>query len=223
MCDVTLSCVTRLFHLWHDSFMCDTSHSYVTWLMYMWHISFICDVTHSYVMCLIHMWRSILGSGHRYLDLHVDPLVFIMPPPSNRTTPSSSPSCPSGHDRHAATTRCTSSPGIVTYSQSLPLSAAAGALPRCRCDLLWLLTAAAAAIGATLPSRACVPMAKARVCIDGRSWQRPTRAPCSRLWSMRVGTNFSSPSACPRHNALPQVKRVLSSVTTAECDFPQAT
>ena len=100
-----------------------------------------------------------LRGGHRHLDLqlHVDPLDFIIPPPSNRTTPSSSPTRPSGHDTHASTTRCTSSPGIVTYSQSLPLSAAAGVLPCCRRDLLLMLAPAATAVGAAqLPSRECV-------------------------------------------------------------------
>eukprot|EP00277_Geminigera_cryophila_P038856 CAMPEP_0173091042 /NCGR_PEP_ID=MMETSP1102-20130122/27539_1 /TAXON_ID=49646 /ORGANISM="Geminigera sp., Strain Caron Lab Isolate" /LENGTH=71 /DNA_ID=CAMNT_0013976551 /DNA_START=199 /DNA_END=412 /DNA_ORIENTATION=- len=48
----------------------------------------------------------------------------------------------------------------MTYSQSLPLSTAAGVLPCCRCDLLCLPPPAAKAVGAALPSRACVPMAK---------------------------------------------------------------
>jgi len=38
---------------------------------------------------------------------------------------------------------------------------------------------------AQLPSRECVPMAKARACIGGRSWQRLTRASFSRLGLMR--------------------------------------
>jgi len=102
-----------------------------------------------------------LRGGHRHLDLHVDPLACIIPPPSNHTTPSSCPARPSGHDTHSSTTRCTSSPGIVTYSQSLPLSEAAGVLPCCRCeegvlpccrcDLLWLLPPAATAVGASQP------------------------------------------------------------------------
>ena len=51
-------------------------------------------------------------------------------PPRGCTTPSISPTCPSGHDTQASTTSCTSSPDIITYAQSVLVSAApAGALP----------------------------------------------------------------------------------------------
>jgi len=98
---------------------------------------------------------------YRLLDFHADPLSSIIPPPSSRTTPSSSPACPSGHAPHASTIRCTSSPGINTYAQSLPLSAAA------------------AAVCAPRPSREWLPMAKARACEDGSAWEWPTRARCN--------------------------------------------
>ena len=82
---MTLSYVTWLIHMWHDSFIRGIPYSHVTWLMHTWHDSFICvtalihkrdtthpcawlhssvcvtclvhvcDMTHSYVTWLIHM------------------------------------------------------------------------------------------------------------------------------------------------------------------------
>ena len=194
-----------LIHMCHVPFMCDMSHANLICLLHISHVAFICDMTQSHLTWFVHMWRKYQRRSHCRLDFHLDPLTFIIPPPSNRTTPSSSPARPSSHDTHASTTRCTSSPGIVTYSQSLPLSAAGGILPCCRRELLWLPPLPDKAVGAALPSRACVPMAKARACIGGRSWQRPAREPYSRSGVMCVGTNFVCLSACPRHSALPQV------------------
>ena len=82
----------------------------------------------------------------------------------------------------------------------------------------WLLPPATTAVGnaTQLPSQECVPVAKARACIGGRSWQRPTCTPCSRLGATHVGTYFVSPLSCPRPDASapsPQVWRVPSSVT----------
>jgi len=71
-----------------------------------------------------------------FLDLHVDPMRFIIPPPSSSTTHSSTPACPFGHKTHASSTRYTSSSGIVMYPQSLPFSVASNALPSWRCNLL---------------------------------------------------------------------------------------
>ena len=103
---------------------------------------------------------------HQQRCLQCDTLSFIMSPRS-RTTPSSSPACPSGHDTQASTTRCNSSPGIVTYAQPVLVSAAvASVLSSSRCDLL-LLPPAGADVGTTLPSRVCVPIVKARALSGG--------------------------------------------------------
>jgi len=72
-CDVPHSCMTRLVHVWRDTFMwcarrqfwpfwcvvCDMNHSYVTWLVQMWH-----DAWHQYwlfwgVMCLVCAWHNL--------------------------------------------------------------------------------------------------------------------------------------------------------------------
>jgi len=50
-------------------------------------------------------------------DLQIESFVLIIPPPSIRTSPSNSPVRPPGNVAHASITRCTSSPGIATYTQ----------------------------------------------------------------------------------------------------------
>jgi len=57
MC-LTDSNVSRLLHLWRDSYICDVTHTSVTWLIHLWRDSYICDVTHTSVTWLIHLWRD---------------------------------------------------------------------------------------------------------------------------------------------------------------------
>jgi len=53
---MTHSCVTRIMHMWYDSFICHMIHSSVTCLIHIWLDSFTCDMTYSHATCLIHMY-----------------------------------------------------------------------------------------------------------------------------------------------------------------------
>jgi hypothetical protein len=120
ICDVTHSYVTWPIHIdWYDSFLCATTNSnWLIWLIHMCHVPFMCDMSHANLICLLHishvaficdmthssvtrfiqMWRKCQRGSHCRQDFHLDPLTFFIPPPSDRTTPSSSPSRPSSHD-----------------------------------------------------------------------------------------------------------------------------
>ena len=109
--------------------------------------------------------------GHFWLDLHVDPLVFITPTPSSRTNPLGSPARPFGHNKHVSTTRCTSSPTLehtnnhYCCQKQLAYCLAAKWISCCCCLPLLL-----PAVTVALLSREYVPMAKARACSGCRLW-----------------------------------------------------
>jgi len=190
--DTTHSYATWIIHLWHDSFKCYVTHLNATCLVHMWHDSFTRKMTHSYATWRIHLWHcsctcdvdvkeeaivtwtfnfTLTPSISSYHLQATAPPPQAPPPALPATThtplPPAAPACPASWHTHSP---------CPCQQQLASCLVAAATFSWC-----WLLLTQPLVQRSCQAENACVPMAKARACIGGRSWPGPMRAPCSRL------------------------------------------
>jgi len=84
-CDRTHSYMTRLIHMWRDSFICDRAFTYVTWLISICHDSFIrdsfireitCAVPYAYVTWLIALGTWLIALGTWLIEIGHDSITY---------------------------------------------------------------------------------------------------------------------------------------------------